>query len=283
MLIKKLLALMVGLLLLAGVHASAQADSFTVTPFVSPDAHALLLECNEAYFLVGGGDEEAIRQEMKEMGIDRLAGIVAPCAHEEHTSALESLAAHFDAAILTEDTAAAAEGIDWIWQETGVGVRTEKDAVFFGAQEAVDEAIAYRCDGTVWDFYAQTNEGSVNVRGTATTKGKRVGKLQRGSYLTVNGVTRNANNEVWYLVTLADGTEGYIRCDLLEHVSADEMEAQAQATKAPKTEKYIGNVKSKKFHRTSCGSLPASKNQVYFSSRSYAVSKGYTPCGKCNP
>ena len=46
---------------------------------------------------------------------------------------------------------------------------------------------------------------------------------------------------------------------------------------------YIGNKNTKKFHVPSCGSLPAEKNRVYFSSRNQAVSQGYAACKRCHP
>ena len=46
---------------------------------------------------------------------------------------------------------------------------------------------------------------------------------------------------------------------------------------------YIGNTRSKKFHRPDCRTLPAEKNRVKLSSRSEAVNKGYSPCGNCQP
>ena len=46
---------------------------------------------------------------------------------------------------------------------------------------------------------------------------------------------------------------------------------------------YIGNLNSKKFHRPTCDSLPAEKNQVFFDSRAEAVEQGYVPCKRCNP
>lgn len=46
---------------------------------------------------------------------------------------------------------------------------------------------------------------------------------------------------------------------------------------------YIGNKNSKVFHRSTCSSLPADKNRVYFKSRDEAVNAGYRPCQKCNP
>lgn len=46
---------------------------------------------------------------------------------------------------------------------------------------------------------------------------------------------------------------------------------------------YIGNGKSRVFHRDSCGSLPAEKNRVAFPTREAALAAGYTPCGTCKP
>mgnify|MGYP003480620713 FL=1 len=46
---------------------------------------------------------------------------------------------------------------------------------------------------------------------------------------------------------------------------------------------YIGNVNSKKFHLSTCNTLPAEKNRVYFQTREEAIAAGYSPCGNCNP
>lgn len=46
---------------------------------------------------------------------------------------------------------------------------------------------------------------------------------------------------------------------------------------------YIGNKNSKIFHKSSCGSLPAEKNRVYFNSVEEALGAGYRGCKKCNP
>ena len=51
----------------------------------------------------------------------------------------------------------------------------------------------------------------------------------------------------------------------------------------PKPIQYIGNKNTKKFHRTSCYTLPDEKNRVYFNSRDYAINSGYDPCKNCNP
>lgn len=48
---------------------------------------------------------------------------------------------------------------------------------------------------------------------------------------------------------------------------------------------YIGNSNTKKFHRSGCSFAGKIKsgNKVFFSSRGDAVSRGYSPCGHCNP
>jgi len=48
-------------------------------------------------------------------------------------------------------------------------------------------------------------------------------------------------------------------------------------------EGYIGNKNTLKFHRTSCSSLPATKNQVIFSTKDEATALGYVGCKRCNP
>lgn len=46
---------------------------------------------------------------------------------------------------------------------------------------------------------------------------------------------------------------------------------------------YIGNKRSKKFHRPDCPVLPVPQNRVIFKSREDAVASGYEPCGRCKP
>jgi len=51
----------------------------------------------------------------------------------------------------------------------------------------------------------------------------------------------------------------------------------------PSSKNYIGNLNSKKFHKTTCGTLPNEENRIYFSTRDEAVSNGYVACKKCKP
>ncbi len=60
-------------------------------------------------------------------------------------------------------------------------------------------------------------------------------------------------------------------------------EAEVNPTVEDKAQAYIGNKKSKKFHRITCESLPSDKNAVEFASRDSVVNAGYSPCSNCNP
>ena len=46
---------------------------------------------------------------------------------------------------------------------------------------------------------------------------------------------------------------------------------------------YIGNISTKKFHRSTCGYLPSQQNQIALSTREDAITSGYDPCRRCNP
>lgn len=46
---------------------------------------------------------------------------------------------------------------------------------------------------------------------------------------------------------------------------------------------YVLNVKTKKFHRPSCSSLPTTNRQDSSESRDSIIAQGYVPCKRCNP
>lgn len=58
---------------------------------------------------------------------------------------------------------------------------------------------------------------------------------------------------------------------------------KADTSKVDTETSYIGNVKTKKFHRSSCHTLPAEKNRAILSSRDEAINAGYSPCRNCHP
>jgi len=133
-------------------------------------------------------------------------------------------------------------------------------------------------------FFAETGETAVNVRAQMDAKAKKVGRLERGEELTVVYADLDEKGEMWYAVELQDGTSGFVRSDLLvKSREMDVMRAAYQPTEEQAEMSYIGNRKSKKFHETSCRTLPKENNRTYFSSREEAVSAGYNPCGNCHP
>lgn len=82
------------------------------------------------------------------------------------------------------------------------------------------------------------------------------------------------------VLAVSDGKTVTITTARNEHIQTNPTEQQS----VEETEiSYIGNVNSKKFHRTTCSSLPEEQNQVYFTDRAQAVAEGYSPCGNCKP
>ena len=66
-------------------------------------------------------------------------------------------------------------------------------------------------------------------------------------------------------------------------VSSDSSSEVSQRPDGYVSSEYVGNKKSRKFHRSSCPYLPDADNRIIFKSRDAAISAGYDPCGHCNP
>lgn len=67
--------------------------------------------------------------------------------------------------------------------------------------------------------------------------------------------------------------------------NAPAVEEPAAETPAPATTEltYVLNVKTKKFHKPSCNSLPTTNRQDSSESRDSIIAQGYSPCKRCNP
>lgn len=67
--------------------------------------------------------------------------------------------------------------------------------------------------------------------------------------------------------------------------SAPAVKEPAAETPAPATTEltYVLNVKTKKFHKPTCNSLPTTNRQDSSESRDSIIAQGYVPCKKCNP
>lgn len=259
----------------------AFADTLTALPMQTEQTHAVLLQSEDSFSLVGCGDVTAVSAELQQRNIQQLAYVFSACEHPEHMTGCEEIATQFGAEYIDFSEVPESTPLTVSRSDGVLLVSSDKASYAFTSNEAVKDTISFLCDGSLLPFKAATNEASVNVRAETSTKAKRVGKLKRGVALTVLDVLENDKNEIWYQIQLSDGTTGYIRSDLLSIVSEEEVAEIAEETQ--KENRYIGNKKSKVFHRPSCGSLPSGKNQVYFSSRSYALAKGYKPCSHCDP
>lgn len=61
------------------------------------------------------------------------------------------------------------------------------------------------------------------------------------------------------------------------------MEPSTEHATAPAEYAFVGNLNTKKFHKTTCRYAPAQENAIWFTTREEAVEKGYDPCGVCKP
>ncbi len=88
-------------------------------------------------------------------------------------------------------------------------------------------------------------------------------------------------------IQYADGSStgpAFTGSDSSKKQTEPETAAKAESD-STETAAYIGNAKSKKFHRPSCASVQdmAEQNKVALSSREEAITEGYTACGSCKP
>lgn len=137
-------------------------------------------------------------------------------------------------------------------------------------------------EASQFPFLAETDELAVNVREGASTRTAKIGRLERGTQLTVIGAEIGTDGELYYRVLLADGPVGYIRGDLLRASESDKAQSVENTAALENETRLIGNVKSKKYHEPGCRSLPAEKNRIYFRSADEAEDEGYVHCQNCD-
>lgn len=292
---KKLLSAI--LFLMLSVCAVCTASALTVLP-LGGQTHAVLLQEGQSAVLVGAGDADEIERMLKDIGIRMLDSVVMLCSDEAHTCGAQAVASLYACDILGVGETFQMGKAKISWEGKVLVAERGQDRFLFGAKNTEVSAVAYGCDGILIPYTGATNEAAVNVRGSSSTKGERVGKLQRGEQLKILGTVINAAGELWYEVRLGNGTQGYIRSDLLGGAELPVKQASMVGntvnssssgfvdgydTTPTQSSQYIGNKNTKKFHKPSCNSLPATKNQVYFSSRDKAVSSGYVACKRCKP
>lgn len=96
------------------------------------------------------------------------------------------------------------------------------------------------------------------------------------SHITINLPTNNTVNGY---------REGEISSGIPQTIPANEVGPAESGQNSAEEIAYIGNAKTRIFHKLTCGSVSAMKeeNKVKFEDREDAVSGGYKPCGRCNP
>lgn len=84
------------------------------------------------------------------------------------------------------------------------------------------------------------------------------------------------------IIAVSDGENITFTTAKNENIQTNETE-KADTSAVDTETTYIGNVKSKKFHRPTCHTLPAKKNRAILSNREEATNSGYSPCHNCLP
>lgn len=101
------------------------------------------------------------------------------------------------------------------------------------------------------------------------------------SRLTERGITLYRTDESGTVTFTSDGNTISASTKRIEDTD-NIIEATPENTQENSVS-YIGNKNSKKFHLPTCGTLPAEKNRVYFTTRDEAIKNQFQACKNCNP
>ena len=105
----------------------------------------------------------------------------------------------------------------------------------------------------------------------------------------MNGVKVYRTDEDGTIIATSDGKEITFNVPASETWRSGEPNGNGSVWKAPdqksETEKitYVLNTKTRKFHRTSCSSLPIANRKDSSESRENIIAQGYEPCKRCSP
>lgn len=113
----------------------------------------------------------------------------------------------------------------------------------------------------------------------------------------MNGVKVYRTDEDGPIVAVSDGKKVTFNVPASETWKAGEPNGNGSVWEAPSVKEsqqeaakaeasgttYVLNTKTKKFHKTSCNSLPTANRKDSTESRESIVAQGYQPCKRCNP
>lgn len=102
--------------------------------------------------------------------------------------------------------------------------------------------------------------------------------------LRTNGVTLYRTDESGTIVASTDGKSISFNVPASESWKAGEPTGSSALSKTGTNKlTYVLNVKTMKFHKPSCDSLPTANRQDSRESRESIIAQGYKPCQRCNP
>ncbi|MDE6220145.1 MAG: MBL fold metallo-hydrolase [Lachnospiraceae bacterium] len=164
------------------------------------------------------------------------------------------------------------------------GSRTSTSQKFFEAVNPSYAVISCGEDNSYGHPHAETlntfRMNGVNVYRTdedgtiiATSDGKKITFNVPASETWKSGEP-NGNSSVWQTPNQ----------ESKEQEAPSVKESQKETSKADTNEiTYVLNTKTKKFHKPSCSSLPATNRKDSSETRESIIAQGYEPCKRCNP
>ncbi len=102
------------------------------------------------------------------------------------------------------------------------------------------------------DTPGTVNDNNVNIRADADATSTSLGKVNSGDKVTIIEEKTNSSNVLWYKITTATGTTGYIRADFITKSSTDNNtttttnnDTTTNTTTTPTTQQNVTNIDSK--------------------------------------
>lgn len=236
---------------------------------------ALLLKNGKNSFLFTGDAEATAEMDILATGIDISADVYKVGHHGSRSSTSQSFfkAVNPDYAVIS-----CAEGNSYghphaetlnTLRTNGVAVyRTDEEGTIIATSDG--KTISFNVPASeTWKAGEPTDSSAKN-----STLAKSTTKAASKGAATPAAPSKNSNSEA---ETPAPAPQPE---DTTPAVAEPTPEPPAPAT----TEiTYILNVKTKKFHRTSCSYLPTTNRLDSSESRESIIAQGYEPCKKCNP
>lgn len=265
------------------VGAQYPLGSATVT-FLAPNEEydnpndssvALLVQNGDNRFLFTGDAEEEAEQDILENGLDISADVYLAGHHGSRTSTSEDF---FEAVNPSCAVISCGEGNSYghPHAQTLNTFRTNKVKVY---RTDEDGTIIAASDGKKITFNVPPSEtwkaGEPAGSAAASSSPK-----QTSSPSTAAAQSKNQSS---VSQTQAPAVTSQTPQPQIQEASPAAEAVQEPQAQEPQGLTYVLNVKTKKFHRPTCRTLPTTNRQDSTESRDTIISQGYDPCKNCNP